>query len=206
MNPRFSLTAICFFAVALAAAAAVADVPNSPAAEPPAIIIPNEYVVLPAIGQYGRLLLQRDAIEAELVTGTWKEPTPGATLKTAAGKLSMWNSVKANDDGTLDTQKIRGGYAFATFDSPTERVMLLEAAGHAMVYLNGEPHTGDPYSVDWLRLPVLIKKGKNTLLFHLSGDKLKARLAAPPAKPVFIDTIDHTLPTLIAGDTKPGWV
>ena len=116
----------------------------------------------------------------------------------------MWNAVKAGDDGSLDTQKIRGGYAFATFDSPTERIMLLEAAGHAMVYVNGEPHTGDPYSVDWLRLPVLIKKGKNTLLFHLSADKLKARLAAAPEKPVFIDAKDHTLPTLVDGRHKTG--
>ena len=143
MSPGYSRTAVCFLAVVLASAAAIADEPKTPAAEPAATIVPTEYLVLPAVGQYGRLPRQRDAIEADLVTGVWKEPTPGATLKTADGKLSMWNSVKANDDGTLDTQKIRGGYAFATFDSPTERVMLLEAAGHAMVYVNGEPHAGD---------------------------------------------------------------
>jgi predicted esterase len=212
MIPGFSRTAVCFFAVALATAVAIADEPKKSAVGPPApgppaaSIVPTEYLVLPAVGQYGRLPLQRDAIEAQLVTGTWKEPTAGTTLKTAEGKLSMWNSVKASDDGTLDTQKIRGGYAFATFDSPTERIMLLEAAGHAMVYVNGEPHTGDPYSVDWLRLPMLIKQGKNTLLFHLGADKLKGRLAAPPEKPVFIDDHDRTLPTLVAGETKPGWV
>jgi predicted esterase len=206
MNPGFSRTAVCFFAVALATTAAIADDPKPLAAEPAATIVPTEYLILPAVGQYGRLPLQRDAVEADLVAGTWKEPTPGATLKTADGKLSMWNSVKASDDGSLDTQKIRGGYAFATFDSPAERVMLLEAAGHAMVYVNGEPHTGDPYHVDWLRLPVLIKKGKNTLLFHLGADKLKARLTTPPEQPVFIDTKDQTLPTLVSGDTKPNWV
>jgi predicted esterase len=209
MSPGFPRTVVSFFAVALATAAAIADDPKFPAAETPATpatIVPTDYLVLPAVGQYGRLPLQRDAIEADLVAGTMKEPTPGATLKTADGKLSMWNSVKAGEDGTLDTQKIRGGYAFATFDSPTECVMLLEAAGHAMVYVNGEPRTGDPYSVDWLRLPVLIKKGKNTLLFHLGADKLKARVTAPPEKPVFIDAKDQTLPTLVAGDTKPNWV
>src|SRR5689334_413465 len=199
MNPGFSRTAACFFAVALATAAAIADEPKPPAAGLPATIVPTEYLVLPAVGQYGRLPLQRDAIEAQLVTGTWKEPAPGATLKTADGKLSMWNAVKAGDDGTLDTQKIRGGYAFATFDSPEERIMLLEASGHAMVYVNGEPHTGDPYNVNWLRLPVLVKKGTNTLLFHLGADKLKVRLAAPDKdKPVFINDHDHTLPTIIA--------
>src|SRR5689334_3884221 len=136
MNPGFSRTAVCFFAFALATAVAIADEAKPPVAEPPATIVPTEYLVLPAVGQYGRLPLHRDAIEAYLVTGTWKEPTPGATLKTTDGKLSMWNAVKAGDDGTLDTQKIRGGYAYTTFDSPNERVMLLEAAGHAMVYVN----------------------------------------------------------------------
>jgi pimeloyl-ACP methyl ester carboxylesterase len=185
-----------------------ADEPKKSGPELPASIMPTEYVVLPAVGQYGRLPLQRDAVEAQLVDGTWKAPTPGATLKTADGKLSMWNSVKAGEDGSLDTQKIRGGYAFATFESPEERIMLLEATGDAMVYVNDEVHTGDPYGVNWLRLPVPVKKGTNTLLFHLGADKLKARLAALPDKDksVFINQHDHTLPTIVAGETKPGWV
>ena len=201
MNPGISRIALCLLVIAPLASVARANEPT-----PAGAIVPIDYLVLPAVGQYGRLPLQRDAVESQLVAGTWKEPTPGATLKTADGKLSMWNSVKAGDDGTLDTQKIRGGYAFATFDSPDERVMLLEATGHAMVYVNGGPHTGDPYGVDWLHLPVLIKKGKNTLLFHLGADKLKARLIPPPEKPIFIAAHDHTLPTLIEGETKPGWV
>lgn len=186
----------------------LADEPKTPASELPASITPTEYLVLPPVGQYGRLPLQRDAVEAQLVEGTWKTPTPGATLKTADGKLSMWNAVKAGEDGSLDTQKIRGGYALATFESPEERIMLLETTGDAMVYVNDEVHTGDPYGVGWLRLPVLVKKGTNTLLFHLGADKLKARLAALPdkSKPVFISGHDHTLPTIVAGETKPGWV
>jgi dienelactone hydrolase len=185
---------------------AFAGEPKPAGTELPASIVPTEYLVLPAVGQYGRLPLQRDSVEAQLVDGTWKAPAPGATLKTADGKLSMWNAVKAGNDGTLDTQKIRGGYAFATFDSPEERIMLLEASGNAMVYVNDEPHTGDPYNVNWLQLPVLTKKGTNTLLFHLGGEKLKVRLAAPSKdKPVFINDHDHTLPTIVTGEAKPGW-
>src|SRR5690242_13845736 len=174
MSSGISRIAACFVAGLAVATIARADEPKPPAADPAAVIIPTEYLVIPAVGQYGRLPLQHDAVEAELVAGTWKAPTPGATIKTADGKLSMWNSVKATEDGTLDTQKIRGGYAFTTFDSPTERTMLLDAVGHAMVYVNGEPHTGDPYKTAWLQLPVLIKKGKNTLLFHLSAEDRKS--------------------------------
>jgi hypothetical protein len=53
---------------------------------------------------------------------------------------------------------------------------------------------------------VLVKKGKNTLLFHLGADKLQARLAAAPEKAVFIDDKDRTLPTLVRGEKKPDWV
>ncbi len=206
MTSRISRIAICLLLVASAASAAFADEPKKPPAEAPATIVPTDYLVIPMVGQYGRLPLQRDAIELLLVSGTWKNPAAGQSVKSPDGKISMWSAVKAGDDGSLDTQKLRGGYAFATFDSPTERVMMLEASGHAMVYVNGDPHAGDPYGAGWLRLPVLVKKGSNTLLFHLGADKLKAQLAAVPEKPIFIDDNDRTLPTLVRGETKPGWV
>ncbi len=190
MKPRVLQAAVYLFLAALAtfatSAATLADEPKKPAPIPapslPATIAPADYLVLPSVGQYGRLPLQRDAVEAQLVLGTWKDPAAGETVKSPDGKLSMWSAVKATDDGTLDTEKLRGGYAFTTFDSPAERVMLLDATGNAMVYVNGEPHAGDTYNLGWLRLPVLIKKGKNTLLFHLGADKLRARLTAAAGK------------------------
>jgi dienelactone hydrolase len=198
--------AACFAFSAPTIAALAADEPPANAVDAPAAITPTDYLMLPAVGQYGRLMLQRDAVEAQLVTGTWKAPAAGDAVKTPDGKSGQWLAVKASDDGTLDTQKLRGGYAFTAFDSPVERVMLLEASGHAMVYVNGEPHTGDPYDVSWLRLPVLIKKGQNTLLFHLSGERLKAILVAQPEKPVSFSEKDITVPTLERGQKKPDWV
>src|SRR3954466_16174151 len=84
MNPGFSRTAVFFFALAFATAA-TAEEPKTPSAVTPASIVPTEYLVIPAVGQYGRLPLQRDGVEAQLVTGTWKEPTAGTTLKSADG-------------------------------------------------------------------------------------------------------------------------
>ena len=79
--------------------------------------------------------------------------------------------------------------------------MLLDATGHAAVYVNGELHTGDPYYLGWLRLPVLVHKGENTLLFHLAADQLSARLTKPPGE-VFFMSDDRTLPTLVRGETE----
>src|SRR4051812_43023547 len=75
MNPGSPRTALCFLAVAFAAVAAMGEEPKTTAPEPATVITPTDYLALPAVGQYGRLPLQRDAIEAEHVAGTWKEPT-----------------------------------------------------------------------------------------------------------------------------------
>lgn len=189
--------------MAIASSAAGAAEPAS-AESPPDTIVPADYLLLSAVGQYGRLSLHRDALEAQVVAGTWKVPAAGDAVELPDGRRETWQAAKADDGGTLDTQKHRGGYALATFDAPTERVMLLEAAGHAMVYFNGEPRAGDPYSRGWLRLPVQVRQGQNTLLFHVSGDKLQARLTTPPSDAFFADD-DRMLPTLISGETEATW-
>src|SRR3954471_11366898 len=214
MKPNLSRVSSCLTVLAFAVASAIADdakkPPQPPAnlpAGPPSVIIPTDYLALPAVGQYGRLPLHRDALEVQIVDGTWKPPTAGQTVKSPDGKMSMWSAVKAAADGSLDTPKLRGGYAFASFDSPADRIMLLEASGDAMVYVNGEPRAGDTYSLGWLRLPVVVKKGQNTLLFQLGADKLKARLVTAPEKAVFFNDNNRTLPTLVRQEivTSPIW-
>jgi predicted esterase len=190
--------------LAMVLSSAGADEPESKSAAPPDTIALSDYLVLPAAGQYGRLPLHRDAVEAQLVAGTWKLPADGDTIESLDGRRETWRAAKADEKGTLDTQKLRGGYALATFDSPAERIMLLEAAGHAMVYVNGEPRAGDPYSLGWLRLPVLVRAGQNTLLFHIVADKLQARFTTPPADAFLLDQ-DHTLPTIARGKREPDW-
>jgi hypothetical protein len=184
--------------------APVADGGSEPVAAstttPPDAIDLHDFIVLPAVGHYGRLVVQQDAVELQQITGKWKAPTDGETVVTGDGGTKAWRAATAKAN-LLDTHALRGGYAFTKFDSPVERVMLLEAAGHAAVYFNGELHTGDPYNLGWLRLPVLVRKGENTLLFHLAGEQLSARLAKPPAD-VFLMSDDRTLPTLVHGETE----
>ena len=181
--------------------APVADGGSEPAATPPPDSIElRDFMVLPAVGHYGRLAVQQDAVELQQITGKWKAPTEGEMVVTGDGGTKAWRAATAKAN-LLDTHALRGGYAFTKFDSPVERVMLLEAAGHAAVYFNGELHTGDPYNLGWLRLPVLVRKGENTLLFHLAGEQLSARLVKPPAD-VFLMSDDRTLPTLVHGETE----
>ncbi len=180
-----------------------ADVPEDVAALP-ITIVPHDLLVLPAVGQYGRVPVDRDPVEAQVVRGTWRPPAAGDQVEAVGGEPKSWREATLTVDGTVDTTSLRGGYAFATFDSPAERVMMLEAQGHAMVYLNGEPHAGDPYNLGWLRLPVLVREGTNTLLFQLAGEQLSARLTAPPSD-VMLSDADRTLPTLVRGETGIVW-
>ncbi len=192
----------CFGLAAMAITAASAEEPQPDEAALPATIVPADYLLLPAVGQYGRLPLHRDAVESQLVAHTWKVPSQDHAVETSDGRHETWRAAKSDDAGALDTQKHRGGYALATFHSPAERIMLLEAVGHAMVYINGVPRAGDPYSLGWLRLPVRVREGQNTLLFHLAADKLRARLIVPPTGLFFSDE-DRTFPTLISSETEP---
>jgi hypothetical protein len=169
----------------------------------PATIIPTDYVVLPAVGEYGRLPLHRDALEAQIVAGSWKSPEAGDTVEALDGKQEIWQAVTARD-GALDTRSLRGGYAFTTFEAPADGAMLLAASGHASVYVNGELRAGDPYKLGWLQLPVHVQKGRNTLLFHLASDKLSARLTTPNDD-VILGDADRTLPTILRGEKKPAW-
>jgi pimeloyl-ACP methyl ester carboxylesterase len=163
----------------------------------------HDFLVLPAVGHYGRLPVHRDAVEAQLVAGEWSTPRAGDAVSVPGGQAKTWRAATA-EEGVLETRTIRGGYAFTKFHSPVERVMLLDAAGHAAVYVNGELRTGDPYSLGWLRLPVLVREGENTLLFHVADDRLAARLTAPPGD-VFFMGEDRTLPTLVRGEVETAW-
>ena len=86
----------------------------------------------------------------------------------------------------------------------TNCVMLLEAAGDDLAYVNGEPRAGDPYEYGYVHLPVALHAGTNDLLFRCSRGRLKVALATPAA-PIALDLADQTLPDLIIGEKADTW-
>ena len=136
-----------------------------------------------------RSAVHTDPVEHLLVTGKWKAPADGK---------EGWTKATANAQGEFRGGPTGGGYLYATVDLPTAKVMLLEASGHTMVYVNGVPRTGDPYSYGYVSLPVELKKGKNELLFLAGRGRLAAKLIDPP-KPIQLDLRDATLPDVLTG-------
>jgi hypothetical protein len=152
----------------------------------------------------GRSTLRRDLIEASIVEGTWKAPFSGDTLLLPDGTSRPWEPATANADGEFQGRAMRGGYAYASVNAPQTKIMLLDAQGHTMVYVNGEPRVGDVYSNGTTRLPVMLKAGKNDFLFATGRGRLKAKLTDPDAS-VFIETRDPTLPDLVVGERADTW-
>lgn len=169
--------------------------------QPPA----NEFVLTGAlaidpVGRSGRSAVHTDAIEKQIVLGTWSAPHAGDEVTLPDGTSKKWKSASAADDGWLQHR----GYVFWSVESPREQVMLLEAAGHSMVYVNGEPRAGDPYRTNKVRLPVVLRAGANELLFRVGRGRVKARLVEPES-PIILDTRDLTLPDVIPEEVVPAF-
>jgi len=104
-------------------------------------------------------------------------------------------------------------YGFALIQSLTyfytevfipEECRALVMAERASFFLNGISYPGDPYGHNFVRIPVVLKKGKNSILLKVSGfPPHRFQFALLPAKePVLIIKDDITAPTLVPGENR----
>ena len=164
----------------------------------------SEALVLPSGGRFGRTAFRIDPIEASVVRGDWKTPHVDDSVQWGTNGFRTWISATANAEGWFTNSALRGGYASFTYNAPAYQVLLLTAAGHNMVYLNGEPHAGDIYEYGYTTIPVRVRPGTNEFLFAAGRGRLRLKLS-PPQQPVYIDNQDSTLPDLIAGRASEVW-
>ena len=185
---------------ALLAAEAAPSTDTAPAAEPTSMALePDQYLVLPRVGDYARFALHADPIEGMLARGEWSEPEAGEVVTNAVGVQAEWALASDKFDPSLV-----GGYAYATFESPSEQTMLLSAPGVAAVWLNGEWIVGDPYSTGWFQPPVLISEGRNELLLHLARPDARVRFL-PATTPLELLTQRAVLPNLVRGEVMEAY-
>jgi pimeloyl-ACP methyl ester carboxylesterase len=192
--PRFLIAALLLGL--LTPFAARADEPAS------SDIALKECLVIKPVGRGNRSPLHQDGIEAEIVAGRWTPPKAGDTVQASNGKQT-WEAAAAKD-GKIQHAALGGGYLYWNVPSDTERVMILEAAGHGLVYVNGEPRVGDPYSNGIVQVPVLLHKGSNDFLFVVGRGQLQAKLVKPKSK-AMLNTRDLTVPDYIVGESRQVW-
>lgn len=196
---------LCVWSLSLFASVTAFCVGNAVAAPAGEEIVLREGVYVPPVGRYGRGPTHTDAVEALIVAGKWTSPKAGETITLPDGRTQTWTALTADKDGVFHAQNLGGGYLDVTLNMPSDRVMLLEASADNMVYVNGEPRTGDIYQTGWALLPVLLHAGRNELLFHCAnrgpGGGLKARLVAPSSA-AMLNLRDTTLPDLVRGEKE----
>ncbi|MHB8520882.1 MAG: carboxylesterase family protein [Limisphaerales bacterium] len=161
----------------------------------------KQALVIKPVGRYGRSAVHTDAIEAQIVAGRWSRPKAGDPVTAPDGTVQTWEALTANAQGWFEHAAFRGGYADVEVASETRRVMVLEASGHGMVYVNGEPRAGDAYAYGYVQVPVLLQPGKNDFLFHCPRGRFRAKLVEPAA-PVLFNLSDNTQPDLIIGEAR----
>ncbi|MEM6329902.1 MAG: PHB depolymerase family esterase [Planctomycetota bacterium] len=181
---------------------------ETPAARPPADlperILLRDFLVLPRVGSYGGRPVQLDPIDASIATGRWRPPAEGDTVIAASGNAARWKAETTDADGRLSGPATSGGYAYTAVDSAESRVMILRATRHAAVRLNGQWLAGDPYGYGAPHLPVRLRAGENTLLFHLAQPGFRAELVEVEPG-VSLSADDATLPDVPADGADRLW-
>lgn len=172
-------------------------------------------LIIRSVPGYLETIGARDPIEARIVMGTWLPPVAGDSIRYNDTLTAHWNVMSADSNGWFHHEALSGGYVYLGLNAAREETILLEGMGHAMVYVNGSPRSGNPYEekdrweswephFDYSLLPVQLHKGLNTFLFQCSRDVLKVKIHHPGAGVMF-NTHDVTVPDLIADSSYDTW-
>lgn len=177
------------------------------AAQSPTTIRMTEALVLDPVSVSGRTWLRTDYMEADLAHRGAIPFTPaeGDAVTDSPETSREWAARKVTDSGWFVTNALRGGYLCWVFDSPSARVMMLDASGHAGVWVNGVPRTGDPYENGWTVLPVFVRRGENSLVFRGARGRVRAALIEAPASGVQIQTAEPTLGDVLLTEPDAVW-
>ena len=151
---------------------------------------------------YGREALYADELAYQLYNNILQTPVEGAVIgKDDKGQPVTWKAVVADSLNRLRLGSGRGfgrggSYIYLTYLSDKEQAVILNFKGNSGVYVNGEPHTGDPYYSGYMLIPVKLKKGLNE--FYVRGGFIVASMTFP-SKPLAFSTADSTLPHVVLG-------
>lgn len=177
-------------------------------------------LIAPFPSRYGREAVYSDELAYLYFSKTLAAPKEGATAGTNEnGQPIIWESMDLDSTGRLRPKRgralggapagpgvragaTRGGLSwgsriiFLSYQSPKAQTAILSVKGNSSVLINGEMHTGDPYNMGFLFIPVQLKKGINE--FYLRGSSAIASLLFP-SKPVQLQGEDMTLPHIVPG-------
>jgi predicted esterase len=155
--------------------------------------------------QYGREALFTDLLAHQLIQSKLAQPTEGGVLANdKQGNPLKWQRIKADTANRLRDASLNNGYLYLTYTSKEEKTAIFQAVGHAGLFFNGVPYSGDANRYEWLFHPVKIKKGLNEIYVRVGfGGRFQGITAQLifPEKPVAISTKDSTMPHILIEHT-----
>lgn len=150
--------------------------------------------------RYARTEFPVDPVVSRLLSGESIRPDSSQD-----GPSLDWEPIKADESGFFKHEYLASGGLYLEYQSPSERVVILDASGHGKAYVNGFPREGDHFGFGITKLPIKVKKGRNT--FYLtSGRNPEIRASLHAAEPsVQLHADQATLPDLIQEESGFKW-
>jgi poly(3-hydroxybutyrate) depolymerase len=142
--------------------------------------------------------------------------TPGGTVtwRTVRPDSTGWTLIEFEEvlwDTIMDIYGYAGlvnkTYAYAEIEAPFESRALIIAERIGTFFLNWEECPGGLYGHGYVRVPVVLKQGRNRVLLSLSGfagHRFKFELIPAEAPLMLLD--DYTTPDLIENETGRAWM
>jgi dienelactone hydrolase len=151
-----------------------------------------------------------DPVIQRIIQGKRIQATAGETVTFQSGQTESWTSRTADSAGWFRGEYLRSGYGLFDVPSAQDRVVLLEAMGNYLVYVNGVPREGNTYgykdtwnswepAFDYSMIPIRLKKGDNQLLFLCGRGMLKVKFEDASSNMSF-NIKDVTVPDLLVGE------
>ncbi len=159
----------------------------------------TEVLSVESLGVRRRSAVYTDALEARLVRGTFEPPSEGDTIASITGAERTWTRQQAGEDGWFKGGAFRGGWAWAELEVPVSGAWRLNARGHSMVFVDGQPRAGDVYALGKTRIPLALEAGTHQFLFRCGRGRLTATLEPAPGA-VYLEEKDRTLPDVVRGE------
>ena len=145
----------------------------------------------------------------QIATNRFTSPTNNQTVtdrftNQEDAQILKWEEIKSDSNGVF-SDNLRQSLLYTSFNSPDNRIALLDASGHTRVYINGEPHEGDHYEFGYTLIPFKLKKGLNEFVYTYGRfGQYKSQIIIPNKK-VLLTTRDMTLPSILSDENIERW-
>lgn len=155
----------------------------------------------------GVLFTGQDLLGWQLAQGVFRSPAQQpefSMLSEGIPQNFRWQPIQA-DSVEVFREDMRQAFLYTAYEAGQSEIVLLNAAGHTQLYVNGQPREGDHYDYGYTLIPLRLQKGLNEFIYTPGRfGRVTARLIKPH-QAVMLSTSDLTLPSVIRQEQQAVW-